>query len=265
MNIYLHELRFYRKNTLLWIVSLCAGTLFLFWMFPAFASNAATISELLQNYPAIIQKAFGLSMDKISTVPGFYSFIITFLMLCGAVQAISLGISVLTKESTGKTADFLLTKPLTRGHVLTAKLMAILTCVVVTSAVFIGAATAMAFVFQNAAFDYTPFLLMSLAFFFIQVIFLALGIAIGAMVPKIRSVLPVSLSTVFGFFILGMVAAAMDLGDLYYLTPFKYFDTISILETSAYKLSFAATGAAVTVLAVLVGYIVYTRRDIHAA
>ena len=129
MNIYLHELRFYRKNTLLWIVSLCVGALFLFWMFPAFAGNAATISELLQNYPEIIQKAFGLSLDKISTVPGFYSFIITFLMLCGAVQSISLGISVLTKETTGKTADFLLTKPLTRGRVLTAKLLATLTCV----------------------------------------------------------------------------------------------------------------------------------------
>jgi ABC-2 type transport system permease protein len=264
MNIYLHELRFYRKNTLLWIVSICAGTLFLFWMYPAFAGNAAAISEVLRNYPDAIQKAFGLSMDKISTVPGFFSFIVSFLMLCGAVQAITLGISVLTKETTGKTADFLLTKPLTRAHILTAKLFATFTCVAVTSAVFIGAAAAFAAAFSTAAFDYLPFLLMSLAFFFIQVIFLALGLLIGAVVPKIRAVLPVSLSTVFGFFILGMVAAAMDLHDLYYVSPFKYFDTVPILETSAYQVSFVATGAAVAALAVLAAFVVFTRRDVHA-
>ena len=265
MNIYLHELRFYRKNTLLWIISICAGTLFLFWMFPAFAGNAAAISEILQNYPDVIQRAFGLSMDKISTVPGFFSFIVSFLMLCGAVQAIALGISVLAKETTGKTADFLLTKPLARSRILTSKLLATLTCVTVTSAVFIGAASAFAAAFSSAAFDYLPFLLMSLAFYFIQVIFLSLGFLIGAVVPKIRAVLPVSLSTVFGFFILGMVAAAMNLNDLYYLTPFKYFDTVSILETSAYQLSFAVTGAAVVALAVFAGYSVYIRRDVHAA
>ena len=265
MNITLHELRFYRKNTFLWIASICAGALLLFWMFPAFAGSAESIAEILKNYPDVIQKAFGLSMEKINTIPGFFSFIVTFLMLWGAVQAITLGISVLTKETTGKTVDFLLTKPLPRRKILTAKLLATFTCVAVTSAVFLGAATAMAAAFKNADFAYLPFLLMALAFFFIQVIFLALGILIGAVVPKIRAVLPVSLSTVFGFFILGMVADAMDLKDLFYLTPFKYFNTVSILETSAYQLSFVLTGAAVAALSVAAGYAVFVRRDIHAA
>ena len=265
MNIFLHELRFYRKNTFLWIASLCAGTVFLFWMFPAFAGNTSALTEALQNYPDVIRKAFGLSFDKIGTVPGFYSFIITFLMLCGAVQATTLGISVLAKETTGKTADFLLTKPLRRSRVLTAKLLATFSCVLLTSAVFIAAATAMAMAVKSVDFDFAPFLLMSLAFFLIQVIFLSIGFVMGATIPKIRSVLPISLSTVFGFFIVGMVASALNQTDLYYLTPFKYFDTVAILETSSYQASYVLTGAAVTVLAVLAAYIVYIRRDIHAA
>lgn len=265
MNIYLHEMRFYRKNTLLWIISLCAGTLFLFWMYPAFANNTASLNEVLKNYPDFIQKGFGLSVDKIGTVPGFYSFIVTFLMLCGAVQAMMLGISVLAKEATGKTADFLLTKPVTRGHVLSAKLLAVFTCVTITSVTYIATASAIATAVANAPFDYKPFLMMSLAFFFLQVIFMAFGFMLGAVIPKIRSVLPLSLSTVFGFFIIGMVAATLDQKNLYYLSPFKYFDTIAILETSTYQASFLLTGVLVTLAAVLVGYAVYTHRDIHAA
>lgn len=263
MNIYLHELRFYRKNTLLWILSLCAGTLFVFWMYPAFAGNTASLNEVLKNYPDFIQKGFGLSVDKIGTVPGFYSFIVTFLMLCGAVQAMTLGVSVLAKEATGKTADFLLTKPVTRGQVLNAKLLAVFTCVAVTSAAYIATATAIATAVADAPFDYTPFMMMSLAFFFLQMIFLALGFMVGAVIPKIRSVLPLSLSTVFGFFIVGMVAATLNQKSLYYLSPFKYFDTVAILETSAYQTSFLLTGALVTLVAVLSGYAVYVHRDIH--
>jgi len=95
------------------------------------------------------------------------------------------------------------------------------------------------------------------------VIFLALGFVVGAVIPKIRSVLPLSLSTVFGFFIVGMVAATLNQKSLYYLSPFKYFDTVAILETSAYQTSFLLTGALVTLVAVLSGYAVYIRRDIH--
>ncbi len=265
MNIYLHELRCYRKNTLLWIVSLGAGSALLFWMFPTFAQNIAPIQQMLANFPPVIQAAFGLSVESIGSVTGFYAFVITFLTVCGAVQAMYLGLSVTTKEHTGKTADFLLTKPRTRASVLTAKLLATFTCVAVTGAVYAAATAAAAAAVSPVPVDYPRFLLMSLSFFFIQVIFLAMGFCVGTAVPKIRSVLPLALSTVFGFFLVGMAAAALEREDLYYLSPFKYFDTLRVLQKSSYQTSFLVTGAALTALCVLAGYAVYTRRDVHAA
>jgi hypothetical protein len=138
VNIYLHELRTYRKNTLLWVVSMCVGSLFMFSLYPVFSENTAAFADLLNNYPQVIQSAFGLSLDSIGTVPGFYSFIVTFFTLCGAVQAMTLGVSVLSRETTGKTVDFLLTRPVARGRVLTAKLLAVFTCVALTSALYVG-------------------------------------------------------------------------------------------------------------------------------
>lgn len=264
MNIYLHELRSYRKNTFIWIVALSAAVAFLFMMFPAFSANAGEVTKAFERYPKAVQAAFSIDVGNIGTVPGFYSFIITFLTVCGAVQAMNLGISVIAKETTGKTADFLHTKPVSRWSVITSKLLAVFTCVTVTSAVFVGIATAMAFA-QNKPFDYTPFLMMSLSFFFVQVIFLAVGFVMAVVIPRIKSVLPVSLSTVFGFFIIGTVAAMLEVKDLNYLSPFKYFDSVEILKNSAYEPSFVIVGAAIVALAITASYVLYSRKDIHAA
>lgn len=265
MNIYLHELRALGKNTLLWIASLSAATLFLFSMFPAFSENADAIGEALQNYPLPIRLAFGLMIDQIGSVLGFHSFTLTVLTLVGAVQAMSLGLTVLARETTSKTADFLLTKPVARGRIAAAKLLAAMTCAALTGGTYVLVSAGAASAVRGAQFDMKPFLMMSLTLPFVQFIFLALGYAAAAVVPKIRSVLPVALGTVFGFFILGTVAAMLDLTPLYYLSPFKYFDTYYILLTSSYRPGFALTGALAVLVLAAAGFMVYTRRDVRAA
>ena len=136
MNIYLHELRSYRKNTIIWIISMCVVTFFFFSLYPAFAGGAAELVKILQAYPEAVMAALGIDVNDIASVTGFYSVILTFIALSGAVQAIYLGISVIAKETTGKTADFLLTKPVKRRTVITAKLLSVFTCIAITSALY---------------------------------------------------------------------------------------------------------------------------------
>ncbi len=265
MNMYLHELRTYRKNTLLWAVSLGAATALFMAMYTVFAKDAPLITELLKGFSDAVKKAFGMTPEVMTSLNGFYSFVLGFIVLCGAVQAMNLGISVLAREATGKTADFLLTKPVTRAEVLTAKLLAVLTHLAATSALILLVASVSAFAVEPGGFDFGTFLLMSLTFFWVQLIFAALGFVTAAVVPKIRSVLPVALSVVFAFYIAGMAGAALGDGRLYYLSPFKYFDLVYVAQNASYELSYAVVAAAVVVAAVAAGYIVFTRRDVHAA
>jgi ABC-2 type transport system permease protein len=264
MNIYLHELRSYWKNTLVWIVALGAGTLFMFSIYPAFSMNAAALSDALKNYPLMIQLAFGLMLDQIGSVGGFYSFIVTVLTLIGSVQAMTLGISVLSKETTGRTAEFLLTKPVTRARVAWSKLLAVFTCILMTGALFVAMSAAGASAASGARFAMKPVLLMALSFFFVQAMFLALGFALASLIPKIRSVLPVSLTSVFAFFALGTVAAMLENEKLYYLSPFRYFETRYILMMSSYRTSFVVAAALVVLCCVIAGFVAFTRRDVHA-
>ena len=265
MNIYIHELKAYRKNTLIWILSLSAGVVFMFSVYPAFSSNAVAIGGALKNYPLMIQLAFGLYIDQIGSVNGFYSFIVTFLTLVGAVQAMTLGLHVLSKEAADRTADFLMTKPVPRYRVAAAKFLSVFTVIAITSTVFIALASVLASGIAGAPYNHRTFFLMSLTFFFVQTMFLSLGFLVAAVAKKIRSVLPVAMSCVFALFALGTVAAMVEQEAIKYLTPFKYFETYYILMTSSYKPSFALAAALVTAGLVLAGFLVFIRRDVHAS
>ena len=72
------------------------------------------LKKYLKDYPEPVRKALGLSVDSISSILGFYSYIFLYITLCGAIQAMNLGTSIISKEVSEKTADFLLTKPVTR-------------------------------------------------------------------------------------------------------------------------------------------------------
>ncbi len=263
VNIYRQELRAHLKNTLIWMASLCGALVLFFAIFPSFASAADDMVKLMEGFPKEVQNSFGVPIKLIPTVNGYYSFILTYLVLCGAIQAMHLGLAVLGKEAAGKTVDFLLTKPVTRAQALTAKLLAAFTLLAATSAVYLAAAVASA---QAVSFGFAmkPFLLLSLSFFFVQLIFLALGFLVAAIAPKIRSMLPVALGTAIGFFILGMIAAALEERKLFVLTPFKYFDTAYILTNQAYEPLYPIIGAAFVVLSVIAAFWVYRKKDIHA-
>lgn len=261
MNILLHELRAYRKSTIIWTISL-VGTAALFMsFFPAFTKDTEEFTKLLEGYPVALREAFGINLDNFFSILGFYCYGLSFVTLCGAIQAMNIGTSIVSKEIREKTADFLLTKPVTRATVLTNKLLAALISILLTNIVYIGAATFLAFQVATEDFSVSIFILLSLTVFLVQLLFLAIGIIISVIVSRIKSVLTVSLATVFAFYFLGMFSA--DEAKRY-LSPFKYFDTAYIMEKSNYEVSFLITGAVVIIVAIAASFIIYAKKDIHS-
>lgn len=263
MNIFLHELKAYRKSTLIWSVSLMAIVFLFMSFYPSFAKDAEAFTKIMEGYPEAVRNALGVSLGAFFTILGFYCFPLTFVTLCGAVQAMNLGTSIVSKEVHDKTADFLLTKPVTRQKVLAAKLLAAFTSLVITNILYLAAASLVLFQVKTDDFSYKVFLMLSLTLFFIQLIFLALGIVISVSVPKVKSVLTVSLATVFGFYFLGMLSDSGESAKRY-LSPFKYFDTSFILQHADYEGAFLIAGAVIIAAAVAASFIVYLKRDIHA-
>ena len=71
MNIYLHELKAYRKSTIIWSCSLVLLIILFLSMFPSFSKDATDVKKLLEGYPEAFRKAIGLSLDPLFTILGF--------------------------------------------------------------------------------------------------------------------------------------------------------------------------------------------------
>lgn len=264
MNIFLHELKAYRKSTLIWSISLVAIAVMMLSMFPAINKDAEGFKKLLGTYPPAVTRAMGLSIDSVTSFLGFYSSLtLLYVLLCGAIQAMNLGTSIISKEVREKTAEFLLTKPVKRNKIITAKVLAAIVSLMFTNIIYIIGASIMAENVKIKFFDYKVFFMLSITVFYVQIMFLFLGIIVSVIVPRIKSVLTVSMSTVFGFFFISMFSSVIGVSNTRYITPFKYYDATYIIKNSKYESKFIIIEIIFIVVTLAVSYFLYSKKDIH--
>jgi len=265
MNIFLRELKAYRNSTIIWIASLSLLVVVFLSMFPIFTKDVEVTRKLLESIPPAMASAVGLSIDSLFTIYGFFSWLLTFITVAGAVQAMNLGVGVLSKEETGKTADFLLTKPISRKKIITSKLLAITLLIFVTNVIFCIVAFTTATVVSSAEFNITTFLLLAMKLVLVQIIFLSLGFLISVIIQKIKSSIAISLPTVFMFFIIGMLGELLDLKEIRYISPFKFFDSSYIISHNSYEPRYLIITLIFAVIAITFAYLRYIKKDIRAA
>lgn len=263
MNIFLHELKACRKSIIIWACSMSLLAVLYIFLFKGLGNDIEDFKAFLSNMPDVVKRGFNILVDSISTLEGFYSFVFSFVVLCGAIQAMNLGTSIVSKEIRDKTADFLMTKPVSRKVILTAKLLGAITALAITNILYLILTILTAVVVVDE-FNLKIFFLISITMFFIQLLFMALGILLSVILGKIRSVISVSLSTVFGFYIIGSLGSIVGEERVRYFSPFRYFDAAYIIKHATYETSFVVIGIVLFVAAISASYLVYLKKDVHA-
>ncbi|MEP6710746.1 MAG: ABC transporter permease subunit, partial [Candidatus Saccharibacteria bacterium] len=192
-------------------------------------------------------------------------YLFTFVTLAGAIQAMNLGVGIISREYSGKTADFLLAKPVGRSSVITQKLLATVVLLLITNVIFTVAAFTTALVVSTKSFDVTTFFLIASTLFLIQLAFLTLGALLSVVITKIRSVIAVTLPTIFAFFIIGSIGAIVGTDTVKYLTPFKFYDPAYIVQNNDYEMKFVIVELVFVILAVTATYVLFNKKDVRSA
>ena len=264
MNVFSRELKAFRTSTIIWTISLSVMVLMFFMLLPAFTKDVEASKKLVTSLPIALRTALDISAQSFFTIYGFFSYLLTFITLAGAVQAMNLGVGAVAKEYSSKTVDFLLTKPISRFKVLTSKVTAMLCLILVTNLIFSTAALLSAKLVSSTSFDIKTFLLISSTLLAIQLVFLFLGVMIAVIVTKIKSVVAVSLPVVFLFFIIGTLGSVLGNDNVRYFSPFKFFDLNYIITHQAYEAKFLVIEAVLLIAMLVISYVVYTRKDIRS-
>lgn len=264
MNIYKHEFKVNFKTMVGWIVTLCGLVAMLMAFYPMFKNDLDTFLKMLDNFPPTIKAAMGIAVDSFKSPLGFYTFAFTYSLLFAAIQAMNLGIGIVSKEEREKTADFVLTKPASREKILSAKLITVFTVLVITNIFYSIVSWLLLSGVAEESLAMEKFALINASLFFSQMIFFSIGLVISVSAKKIKVVLPVSLGLVFGFFAVSAFAVTSEDDKLRYLTPFQYFKTEHILMYGSYENIYPVVGALIVIICIAASYLLFKRRDIHS-
>jgi ABC-2 type transport system permease protein len=264
-NIFRHEFSARLKSVIIWSLAVTAIIVFFFSLFTVFADQAALMNEFLAKYPPALRAAFGMDNMDLATVLGFYSFIFLFVQLCLAIQAANYGFGLVSIEENELTADFLLSKPVSRSQVVTSKLLAALSSLTLTNLVVWVASFAAIAIFHGAhAYEPGTLVLLLLSIVVFQLFFLSVGLVISLLVKRVRSVTPYALGLGFGAYVLSAFNGVFGDVGLELITPFKHIDAAYIVKHGAYNTPLLLLNLTASLVALAVSYWLYVRRDIPA-
>ena len=260
MVVFRYEMRQLRKNTIIW--ALCMGGL-IFIMLPTYigftTSGDAMMADMIENNA--IFDVLGVDTGFVLKPVGMFSFLNSFAMFAAAIHGMGMAFGSHTKEYSGRSAEFLLTKPISRGRVFVAKLAACAACAIAVSVVYItGAALALNTVEGTA--DWRTFALVALTLLLVELVFIVFGMLAGAFFPNTRTPTLISACVMLALFCLNTMAKKINAPLLGYLTPFAFFSPQRIAETGFYEwgvvIWYVLFGAGLT----LAGYIKFKKSDV---
>jgi len=99
----------------------------------------------------------------------------------------------------------------------------------------------------------------------VQLIFLALGALFAVIIPKVKSVVSVSLPTVFAFYIIGAIGDVLENDSFRYVSPFRFYDTNYIITNASLESRYLAVEAAIVVVAIALAYVIYLKKDVRSS
>lgn len=251
------------RSIITWSISV-AGLLFLFFsIFSTIVDEMEMLNAVMANYPPELLAAFGWDNMDLSTVLGFYAFTFSFIQIMISLQAANYGYSLVSIEERELTADFLLAKPVGRAKILTNKLLAALTGLLITDLVLWSTSFfAVRTYAGDRAYNSEILAKVLITAFFLQLFFLGGGLVISLLLKKVPSVIAISLGSVFGMYILAAFGSSFNEDKFDYLTPFKHFEATKIVNTGEFDQPKMVISILVIIISMIASYVLYQRRNI---
>ena len=262
MNILKQELRMGRKSLIIWCLSL-AGILMLFMLlYPSISSQLEDFQKVFKSFPIEFQQALGVVNLQLDSILSYYQFPFTYILLAGAVQAMNMGVAVISSEVREKTGDFLFVKPVTRNRIVSMKILAVLVQILITNAFIFVVALIMVTVLSTQSYNVELFVLITSSLLFIQIFFASLGLFISTFLRRIRTVLPISMGVVFIFYIIFLLNETLKDEKLGLISPFGYFDLSELSKTMNYDSLYLLLWFVLVGLFVFLTFRLFARKDL---
>ena len=260
MTVFLHELKQNKLSVIIWsaVIAFMLGVSIM--IYPEMSAQMGDFSDMFANMGAF-SDAFGMDQINFGEFMGYFGVECgNVLGLGGPFFAAITAVSVLAKEEKNKTAEFLLTHPVSRKRIITGKLFAVIAQIIILN-LFTAAVACISAVVIGETAEWGKMALIFLAYFLLEaeVAFICFGLS--AFLRKGGFAAGLGITMVFYF--MNIIANITDeLKFLKYITPYGYTDSGYIIKNGALDIKYMWVGMLFAAAGLITAYGIYTKKDI---
>ncbi len=261
MTLIKHELRQGRISFLIWTASVGFLLAVCVFLYPEMKGQMEDVGDVFSSMGSF-SDAFGMDRLNFGTLLGFYTIECgNVLGLGGAFFAALCGAGILSKEEKDRTAEFLLTHPVSRARIVTEKLVSVYAQIIAMNLVIYGISLGSIAAIGESV-PWKELNLLHLAYFLLQAELAGICFGISAFVR--RGSAGIGLGIAAGMYFLNLVANIAQAAEfLKYITPFGYAEGADIIEKGCLDGTLVAIGLAFGAIGIGAAYGKYCRKDIR--
>lgn len=257
------EFKYNIKTLFIWSSITVFFLTVIFLIYPSIIKENEGMKDIMeQMFSKDILKMFNMDIVSLDSVFGWLStegYI--FLMLISGSYFAILGGTILLKEQSEHTINFLYSKPISKNKILSSKLLLgliyiLIFCGIIALTNFIG-------LYFNNDLNFTKWALISITLVLISIFFYTISMLISIFFKKTSASIGANLGVVFGFYVLSILGTLSEKTEiLKYLSPFYYMDARSILTDSTLDIIKVAVMLICSIIFVISLYITYNKKEL---
>jgi ABC-2 type transport system permease protein len=265
-NLFFKEIQKNALSLIVWMIVITFLISATMAVFRTFVDNQSKFLGIMALIPKGALQVKGISnFGDLLSVLGFYAAnIVIYMMVLGSVFSIVLASNVLLKEEYNKTAEYLITRPLTRREIFLSKAAMLYLNVFLLNFVTSLAGFIWIELVKRVPFSIRAFLILSVYTLLLNMLFGAIGLFMSTLVKRAKPITTFSIGLVLiMYFIYTLSKITTSVSALGYLSPFDYI-SINVINP-AYKLGFwnLVYFIGFTLLLTTISYRLYRKKDIY--
>lgn len=266
MNVLKLELRNLRRGALLATASICVVIVMMMALFPAMQTESMQklAGAKMEGLDPALLAAFGLSeLVDFTVISNYFGYLLQYISIAVFLFVTGQAVSLLLKEESEGTIEYLCAKPVSRTEIFTQKLLAHLVVTVLMVAVLAFATTLGYVVVSDYSFAQAAkeSAILFGGILFVALIFSGLGVFLSTFLQG-RGMPGVATALVLGTFIVGILSLVRkELDFLVWLAPMEWVKAQKLL-TQGLLWQEWVIGIGIIVLGTWFSLLRYQRRDL---
>lgn len=260
MTLFFHEMKKNRLSLLIWSLVIAFMLCVSIMIYPEMEGQMSEMSDMFADMGSFTA-AFGMDKLNFGEFMGYFGIECgNVLGLGGALFAALAGISALAKEEKDRTAEFLLSHPISRIKITLQKLLSVFCQIVLLNLVVVCAAV-LCITVIDVELDVGNIALIFLSYLLLQLEIGMITFGISAFLKG--NGLGIGLGLAMLFYFANIISNLTEEAKfLKYITPFGYADSAQIISDNSLKWEYLVVGMAIGAVCLIIGFGKYNKKDI---